>query len=288
MHLCYLSSRVTLPGSPTRRVDAFEHDQMMECLRAAFEAQGGRVSDVAWDDRDADWAQYDAVMIGTAWDYQDRLDEFLNVLDEIGGKTRLYNSKALVDWNGHKGYLRDLGARGVRLIPTKWVDSATPEVVTAAFDEFGTDELVLKRQVGAGGDGQHKLKRGDAIPAMPHPMKIQPFMENILKEGEISFIFIGGAFSHALLKTAAEGEYRIQSCYGGKEAVITPSAADIAAAQAAVAALDEEPLYARVDMLRADDGGLMLMELELIEPFLYPLQGPELGMRIYQAIAKQS
>lgn len=284
MHLCFLSCRDTLPGSPTRRVDAFEHDQMMENLSAAFEANGGRVTDIAWDDPEADWAQYDAVMIGTAWDYQDRLDEFLGILATIERQTKLYNSKALVDWNGHKGYLRDLGVRGVRLIPTEWVDAATEDVILGAFERLGSDDLVIKRQVGAGGEGQHRIKRGDAIPDMPHPMKIQPFMGNILKEGELSFIFIGGDFSHALLKTAAEGEYRIQSCYGGKEEVITPSDGDIAAAHTALEALDEMPLYARIDMLRAEDGGLMLMELELIEPFLYPLQGPGLGARVYEAL----
>jgi hypothetical protein len=286
MHLCFLSCRDTLPGSPTRRVDAFEHDQMMENLSAAFEAQGGRVSAVAWDDPGADWARYDAVMIGTTWDYQDRLDAFLAALAAIEAETRLYNSRALVDWNGHKGYLRDLGARGVRLIPTEWVEAATADVVSGAFDRLGTDDLVIKRQVGAGGEGQYRIRRGEVIPAMPHPMKIQPFMGNILKEGELSFIFIGGAFSHALLKTAAAGEYRIQSCYGGRETAITPSDADIEAAHAAVAALPETPLYARVDMLRAEDGGLMLMELELIEPFLYPLQGPDLGTRIYEALRR--
>lgn len=284
MHLCFLSCGDTMPGSSTRRVDAFEHDQMMESLSAAFAAKGGRVTDVAWDDPDANWAQFDAVMIGTTWDYSERLDEFLSVLATIESQTRLHNSKALVDWNSHKRYLHDLGARGVRLIPTEWVDAATEEVILGAFDRFGSDDLVIKKQVGACAEGQFRIKRGDAIPQMPHSMKIQPFMGNILKEGELSFIFIGGDCSHALLKTAAKGEYRIQSCYGGREEVITPAEADIEAAHTALEALDEVPLYARVDMLRAEDGGLMLMELELIEPFLYPLQGPGLGARVYQAL----
>jgi len=284
MHLCFLACRDTLPGSPTRRVDAFEHDLMMENLSAAFAANGGQVSAVAWDDALADWAQFDAVMIGTTWDYHDRLAEFLTVLVEIEKKTQLFNSRALVNWNAHKGYLRDLGARGVRLIPTIWTEKASPDVVNRAFDEYGVNDLVLKRQVGAGGEGQFKIRRGDPLPDMPHPMKIQPFVANILGEGEISFIFIAGKFSHALIKTVAGGEYRIQSCYGGKEQAITPSDADIKAAQCVVAALEEAPLYARVDMVRADDEGLMLMELELIEPFLYPLQGPELGARIYKAL----
>lgn len=284
MHLCYLACRATLPGSPTRRVDAYEHDQMMENLTAAFEARGGKVTAVSWDDPAADWSLYDAVMIGTTWDYHDRLNEFLAVLADIETKTKLFNSRSLVEWNCHKRYLKDLSERGIATIPTLWVDEATPAAILSAFDHFDCDTLVAKRQVGAGGEGQHRLQRGEVVPDMPSPMKIQPFMDNILKEGEISFIFVGGKYVFALLKTAAEGEYRIQSCYGGQEQVITPTAADIAAASKAVAALDEVPLYARVDMLRGADGALLLMELELIEPFLYPVQGPELGARVFETL----
>ncbi len=284
MHLCYLACQATLPGSLTRRVDAYEHDQMMENLTAAFEARGGKVTAVSWDDPAADWSLYDAVMIGTTWDYHDRLNEFLAVLADIETKTKLFNSRSLVEWNCHKRYLKDLSERGIATIPTLWVDEATPAAIFSAFDQFDCDTLVAKRQVGAGGEGQHRLQRGEVVPDMPSPMKIQPFMDNILKEGEISFIFVGGKYAFALLKTAAEGEYRIQSCYGGREQVITPTAADIAVASKAVAALDEVPLYARVDMLRGADGALLLMELELIEPFLYPVQGPELGARVFEAL----
>ncbi|MCJ9430225.1 ATP-grasp domain-containing protein [Kordiimonas marina] len=285
MRLAFLASRDTLPGSPTRRVDAFEHDQMMDFLEAAFTRHGASVEAVSWDDASADWAAYDAVMIGTAWDYQDRLEEFLATLARIEAVTRLYNPRALVAWNADKRYLRDLEEKGVRLIPTRWADRVTEDVVAAAFADFDTDELVVKRQVGAGAAGQHKLHPGDPVPHMPEPMMIQPFLKAIVEEGELSFIFIGGAFSHALLKTAAAGDYRIQSCYGGQETPVVPDDADIKAAAHALSALEAAPLYARVDMIRAEDGTLRLMEMELIEPFLYPLQGPELGERLYQAIA---
>jgi hypothetical protein len=119
---------------------------------------------------------------------------------------------------------------------------------------------------------------------MPHPMMVQRFEPAILTEGEQSFIFIDGQFSHALTKHAAEGDYRIQSSYGGFETVLAPAAPDLTAAQTIMSMLDTPPLYARVDMLRARDGGLMLMELELVEPFLYPIQGPELGGRIVDAL----
>ncbi|NVJ71494.1 MAG: hypothetical protein HWE08_14135 [Alphaproteobacteria bacterium] len=286
MHLCYLASRVTMPGSPVRRNDAFEHDQMMENLTAAFEARGGKVTDVSWDDKDANWSSFDAVMIGTTWDYWDRLEEFLEALEEIEKQTPLFNAPALVRWNIDKRYLRDLEGKGVPLIPTIWADKATPEVVADAFETFGTEKLVAKRQVGAGADGQHMINRGDTVPEMPHPMMIQPYMDAIVKEGELSFIFIGGELSHTLLKTAADGDYRIQSAYGGKETPVEPAFEDVAQAAKVLAAAPVAPLYARVDMIRAEDGSLCLMEMELIEPFLYPVQGPELGARIYEALTR--
>ncbi|MEM6901595.1 MAG: hypothetical protein AAF583_17740, partial [Pseudomonadota bacterium] len=116
---------------------------------------------------------------------------------------------------------------------------------------------------------------------------VQPFLPQIIKEGELSFVFIDGELSHALIKRAADGDYRIQSSYGGVEEAVTPNAADLSAAQAILNTLDDIPLYARVDMLRGKDGGLLLMELEMIEPYLYPLEGPDLGERLAAALSKR-
>ncbi len=287
MKFAYIASTATLPGSPTRRSDAFEHDRMMEELRGGA-TEGVSWHDVSWDDRHEDWAGFDAVVIGTAWDYWDRQDEFLETLETISSETHLYNPPETVRWNIHKSYLKDLEARGAKLIPTLWLQTATPSAVQSAFDELGTDDLVLKRQVGAGADGQHRIRRGEPIPDMPHPMMAQPFLSAIQDEGEFSFIFIDGSLSHALMKRAADGDYRIQSTYGGTDHAITPRTVDVGAAKAILDMVDmpdgRAPLYARVDMLRAEDGALLLMELEMIEPFLYPLEGPGLGKRLTDAI----
>lgn len=285
--IAYLASRVTLPGSLTRRTDAFEHDYMMDALRGPFADRGMKVEDVSWDDPKADWAAFDAAIIGTTWDYWDRLDEFLATLELIEGQTRLFNPSALVRWNCRKTYLRELESRGAKLIPTLWLDHADEAAATAAFDTLGADDLVFKRQIGAGAKDQHRLKRGDPIPEMRHPMMVQPFLPMIQKEGELSFIFIDGEFCHALVKRAQPGDYRIQSTYGGREEKIDPSADDLAAARAIIGTLDEAPLYGRVDMLRGEDGTLLLMELEVIEPYLYPIEGPELGERMAKAVARQ-
>ena len=40
-------------------------------------------------------------------------------------------------------------------------------------------------------------------------------------------------------------------------------------------------------MLPGLDGELLVMELELVEPYLYPEQGPELGARFGEALARR-
>lgn len=282
--IAYLASKVTLPGSPVRRSDAFEHDRMMDALRAPFADLGMEVIDVDWADQTQDWASYSAVIIGTTWDYWDHAEEFLRTLDKIEQQTRLFNSAQLVRWNSHKSYLKDLAEEEVRVIPTLWIDQVDDAAFRNAFEALGSDDLVFKRQVGAGADGQFRLSPTDPRPEMPHPMMVQPFMPKIQEEGEYSFIFIYGSFSHALLKQAKAGDYRIQSTYGGVETAITPSDEDLADAAAILDILREIPLYARVDMLRGDDGRLLLMELELIEPYLYPLEGKRLGRMMAMAV----
>ncbi|MGP1283546.1 MAG: ATP-grasp domain-containing protein [Parasphingopyxis sp.] len=287
MRIAYLSCPLTLSDSPDRRPDAFEHDQMVDCLSDAFESHGNEIAAVSWDDTTTDWSDFDAALIGSTWDYQDRLDAFLERLAHIERETRLFNPCALVRWNSRKTYLRDLESKGVRTVPTLWLDVPGETDARAAFDALDSDDIVFKRQVGANAEGQFRLKRGDPVPAMAHPMMAQPFLPAIRTEGELSFAFVDGGFSHALVKSAAAGDYRIQSSYGGREAPHRPDPSDMAAATAVIGSLADQPLYARVDMVRGEDGDLLLIELELIEPFLYPLQGPGLGARLHSALRRR-
>ena len=110
-------------------------------------------------------------------------------------------------------------------------------------------------------------------------------MPSIVSEGEYSLIFIDGELSHALVKRPAPGDYRIQSLYGGVEAPVTLQNADMRDAQSVYDALPfDDLLYARIDMVRGPDGRLLLMEAELVEPYLYPVQGPQVGKLLADAI----
>ena len=74
--------------------------------------------------------------------------------------------------------------------------------------------------------------------------------------------------SHAVAKYALEGDFRVQQDFGGRVVETTPSAAVRALASQVMALVPGDCTYARVDIVEADRGPL-LMELELIEPELY-------------------
>jgi len=286
----FLACETTLPGAGQRRGDAYEHDLMIAALEPDCAARGLDLKVIDWEAPLEAFAEVDLAMLGTSWNYQDKPEAYLAKLEalENGGVT-VCNSSAITQWNARKTYLRELAERGAATIPTLWLDGLDAERALAAMDELDCDRLVVKRQVGAGALGQELLVRGEIADGwrFDHAALVQPFLPAIASEGELSFIFIDGELSHALRKLPAEGDYRIQSLYGGREDVHEPSAKEVSAAKTIIAALPfDTPLYARIDMLR-DGGQLLLMEAELIEPYLYPEQGPELGERLAHAIAKR-
>jgi glutathione synthase/RimK-type ligase-like ATP-grasp enzyme len=293
MKIAFLACPATLPGSPTRRPDAFEHDLYIDALRAGI-GNRGTVTDIDWRAPLETLAQFDAAILGTPWDYTEAKDEFLARLGELeqAGVT-VCNPLAVVRWNSDKLYLKELGERGAVTIPTVWPERAGPADVLAAFEHFQTDRVVVKRRVGAGAIGQDSFTRDNPPPAdwlLDQAAMIQPFLPAIQTEGEQSFIFIDGTLSHALLKQATGGDYRIQTLYGGFETPLDPAPADRAAAEAVFALLpfDQPPLYARIDMVRLEDGRLAVIEAELIEPYLYPEQGPNLGSMLADGIMRRA
>ena len=289
MNIAFLACPETLPGSPTRRPDAFEHDLQLTALRGGLGTRA-EVTAIDWRAPLEELTRFDLAILGTPWDYTEAKEEFIARLAALeAAGVVVANPSAVVRWNADKLYLRELAARGAVSIPTLWPQAPEAQDVIAAFDQFGTDRVVVKRRVGAGAIGQESFVRGDPRLSgwsMDQPALIQPFLPAIQREGELSFIFVGGALSHALIKRAAPGDYRIQSLYGGIEVPLDPAPADRAAAQAVMAMLPfaAPPLYARVDMVRLEDGTLAVIEAELIEPYLYPQQGPDFGKRLADAV----
>jgi glutathione synthase/RimK-type ligase-like ATP-grasp enzyme len=277
--------------APDRRADAHLYDLQLDVLGKGFAPHGMTIQPIRWMHPDADWRSFGAVLVHCAWDYQDRHEDFLAQLDHIAGLgVPVFNDPALVRWNIRKTYLRDFEDKGVAVIPTLWPEHPVAADLHDAFARFGADDVVLKRQVGGGARAQVRYRKADAPQSgsiMDRPGMIQPFIPSIATEGEFSFLFVDGEFSHALVKRAKSGDYRIQEAYGGTSMRIDPAPVDRAAAQAVLDALDAPPLYARVDMVRGDDGRLLLMELEVIEPYLFPKDGPGIGAMLGKAVKKR-
>ncbi|MEM8966372.1 MAG: hypothetical protein AAGE93_08130, partial [Bacteroidota bacterium] len=82
---------------------------------------GWRVHPISWRSTNADWGNYDAVIIRTPWDYQQDPQQFLKVLEDIvASGVPMENSLDLVRWNIDKIYLHDLERQGIRIVPTQW------------------------------------------------------------------------------------------------------------------------------------------------------------------------
>jgi len=115
---------------------------------------------------------------------------------------------------------------------------------------------------------------------------VQPFVPEIPRDGEYSFTFIDGAFSHATIKRAASHEFRVQTEHGGSVSPTGAPASLVAQAAQAIEVLSETPLYARVDGIARGDA-FLLMELELIEPNLFLEHGTGAAELLARAIERR-
>jgi glutathione synthase/RimK-type ligase-like ATP-grasp enzyme len=268
-----------------------EHRLELAALVPACARRGIALEPLAWDAPALDPRSHDAFVIRSTWDYAARPEAFLARLAELEARRPLLNPLATVRWNLPKTHLRELAAAGVATVPTLWRERADAETLAAAFDALDDERLVVKPVVGQNAWRQALVERGAPLPPPeefpPADAMIQPFLPSIATAGERSLVFLGGELSHAVRKLPAAGDYRIQSSWGGSEAVHAPTAEEEVAARAALAALPRPPFQARVDLVSGPAGEPLLMELELIEPYLYPEQGPELGERFAAALARE-
>lgn len=248
-----------------------------DLVHAPLQSLGWEVKNIPWNEP-TDWNIYDLVLIRSTWDYQNHLNQFIEVLNQIQQSDAvLLNSIELVNWNIDKNYLFELTSMGVELVPTIKTSSLCKENIELAFKEMGTDDLIVKPMIGANADDTfHISKTADTdfrkLESIFNNREcmIQPFMKNIVEEGEFSLMYFQGKLSHTILKTVAAGDYRVQEEHGGGVVPIkVPDVNLVSAGDKAMSALPETPFYARVDLVRTAQNSFALMELELIEPCLY-------------------
>lgn len=265
-------------SAPIRAAVLLPAPDYPEAFGWAFDNQAAALGDAGfaiearrWTDLDVE-REVDVVLPLVAWGYHRRLEEWLALLDRLESKrTRVLNPVPLLRWNSDKAYLAELAANGIATIPTLTVDAIDEATLADARARLGSEEVVIKPPVSAGADGTFRLGPGDAVPdsVSGRTMLVQPFERTILSEGELALLLFNGDPSHAVVKRARPGDYRVQPHFGGTEEQVEPPSAAIALACQALAAAPARAAYARVDLVADGAGGWRVMELELIEPALF-------------------
>ncbi len=248
---------------------------------------GWEVETLSWRQTDRSWSDFECVVIRTTWDYQKTPNEFLAVLAEIGSRTRLENPLDIVRWNLDKRYLRDMEKRGCRIVPTIWDAAYSAGEFGRWLAELNTNEIIIKPTVSATAGHTYRLTAYDpSLEAVfaNRPFLVQPFMPNIIAEGEYSLFYFNGELSHAINKMPKPADFRVQEEHGGIIAEIHPDADLLVAGRETVSTIGRDLLYTRVDLVRDREGGFSLMELELIEPALYLRMNSGAPKRFAEAI----
>ncbi len=247
---------------------------------------------VPWRSAGVDWNQYDAVYICTPWDYPDDPEKFLALMEVIDGSSAiLVNDISLVRWTMAKTYLRDLESRGAAIVPSSWYDKFDSEVLPGLFDAHDTDRIVIKPVVSTNAHSTFLLHRDlptNVLSALEttfaaRPFVVQPFVEKVQDEGEYSLFFFSNKFSHAILKTPKDQDFRVQEEHGARIESVVPESALFETAASVLSLVQPIPVYARCDFIRGPNGQFLLMELELIEPSLYLRMEPGAARRFAKA-----
>ncbi|MEC9372196.1 MAG: hypothetical protein VYC34_00055, partial [Planctomycetota bacterium] len=271
-------------------------------LHEALRRRGVDLHQPAWDDPRFEWAACDAVLIRTTWDYMERCDEYVAWADRVAARTRLYNPPAVVRWNTHKRYLRELEERGIRTAPTVWLDRGGRADVAGLMRDRGWRRGFIKPAIGAtaretlrfAADGEGLAAAQAHVDRLlpREDLMLQPYLETVETAGEVSAIFIDEEVTHCVRKVPVPGDYRVQDDFDAHDEPTTFSGSDLERARAAVGAaesiLNVNLLYARADFLRDPaSGDLLLTELEMVEPSLFFRHGPDAADRLAEALLRR-
>ena len=253
-----------------------------------LETHGIEVVPVVWSEPLP--GRLDALVLRSTWDYHLKLGRFLAWVDAVEASgIPLFNPPSTIRWNVDKTYLHEVERRGVPIIPTRHVPRGASVALPALLEEVGWADAVVKPSVSGGAfetwrarasspDSERFARQVEAMDCL-----IQPFLDELISEGEWSLLFFRDSYSHAVLKRPGQGDFRVQEEFGGVALPAEPTPAIVDAATRALAVSGHRTLYARVDGV-VRGGRFEVMELELVEPSLFLGQAPGAAGRFAQAL----
>ncbi len=266
-----------------------EPDPDQEPLLTALRAVGVDAEMLAWDDPEATPDAFELCVLRSPWNYFQHLQSFLEWILRAEQSTRLLNPGDVVRWNVHKGYLRELEAAGVAVVPTAWVNRGESASLADVMEREAWDAVVVKPAVSAGSYRTERFHCSEAAAGQrllndlsrDGDVMIQKYMPSIEGRGERALVWIDGAFTHAVRKSP-----RFSGSEEKTSEAMELSRQELAFGQRVMSRIENNLLYARVDIMENENGTPTLSELELTEPSLFLDQSTTALNRFVAAIVE--
>ncbi len=251
-------------------------------IAEALEAKGLKVHRTSWDNPNFNWADTKVAVVRTTWDYFHRAKEFADWLDKVQHLTHLLNPVETLRWNMDKHYLQDLANSGVNIVPTQIIEIGETQTLQSLAEATGWQKLIIKPAISGAARHTYRMTLGQVSAheeifralITQEAMLLQPYMDAVETQGEVSHMVFAGKYSHSVLKRAKVGDFRVQDDHGGTVYTYNATAHEIEFAEMVTAKCSPLPVYARVDVMQDNSNQLALVELELIEPELWMRKYP--------------
>ena len=246
-------------------------------VQSALEKKGLKVIRKSWDTKDFDWTQSRYAIFRSTWDYFDRFGEFFSWFEKTRKALEFINCPEIIYWNLDKHYLNDLKQSNINIPPTIFIEKGDQQSLNALFKKTEWTKAVLKPAIAGAARETFLIKKEEHLNyekelqrlIKNEAMLFQEFQHQIQSKGEMSLMMINGKFTHAVIKKAKAGDFRVQDDFGGTVVDYAPNKEEISFAKKAIAACPKATTYGRVDVFYDNDNLLSLGELELIEPELW-------------------
>ncbi len=241
-----------------------------------------------WNDSIFDWETTRSILFRSTWDYFDKFELFKKWFNKTKNKCLMINSTETIEWNIDKHYLLDLQEHQIPIPNSEFIKRGSSIDLLLLMQKKNWNEIVVKPTISGAAKNTYRLKEEEIIQFGPTWEKliykedfiVQEFQNNVISEGEVAMIVIGGKFTHAVLKKAKEGDFRVQDDFGGSIAIYNPSEEMVKLAEKCTRILTPIPSYARVDIIWDNLRELAVSELELIEPELWFRLNPNAAQKL--------
>ena len=245
-----------------------------------------------WNDSIFDWETTRSILFRSTWDYFDKFELFKKWFNKTKNKCLMINSTETIEWNIDKHYLLDLQKHQIPIPNSEFIKRGSSIDLSLLMQKKNWNEIVVKPTISGAAKNTYRLKKEEIIQFGPTWEKliykedfiVQEFQNNVISEGEVAMIVIGGKFTNAVLKKAKEGDFRVQDDFGGSIAIYNPSEEMVKLAEKCTRILTPIPSYARVDIIWDNLMDLAVSELELIEPELWFRLNPNAAQKLAQHV----